>query len=148
MSNEQFTSSLPPISSVPKLSTSERAAVLDDLFEPCTQLHTLSIGLLQEKGFSSYNDLIASIGLQLTDLAKSSSISDTEWLERILGAHPRLGEKSVHSAQSRSEQAQLHNGEDGEEAELVRLNKEYEKAFPGLRYVQVERFWGPAQSIT
>ncbi|MCJ1247332.1 hypothetical protein MMC30_004546 [Trapelia coarctata] len=138
MANEQPTSSLPPIVSVPKLSTFERAAVLDFLFEPSTQLHTLSVGLLQEKCFSSYKDLIASVGLLLTDLAESSSTSDTEWLEKILGSHPRLGEKNVHSAQSRSEQAQLHGGEDGEEAELARLNKEYEAAFPGLRYVQVQ----------
>ena len=138
MSNEQLTSSLPPILNVPKLSTSERAAVLDVLFEPSIHLHTLSVGLLQEKGFSSYNDLIASVGLQLTNLAESTSTSDTEWLEKILGAHPMLGEKNIHSAQSRSEQAQLHSGEDAEAKELARLNKEYEKTFPGLRYVQVQ----------
>lgn len=138
MPNGQQASSLPPISSLPKLPTSERAAVLDLLFEPSTQLHTLSIALLQEKTFASYNDLIASIGVQLTDLAESASTSDMEWVEQILGAHPRLGEENVHSVQSRSEQAQLHSGEDGEENKLARLNEEYEEVFPGLRYVQVQ----------
>jgi len=138
MPNEQQASSLPPISSLPKLPTSERAAVLDLLFEPSTQLHTLSVALMQEKTFASYNDLIASIGVQLTDLAESTSTSNMEWVEKILGAHPRLGEKNVHSIQSRSEQAQLHSGEDWEENKLARLNKEYEEVFPGLRYVQVQ----------
>lgn len=138
MPNEQQASSLPPISSLPKRPTSEQAAVLDLLFEPSTQLHTLSIALLQKKTFVSYNDLIASIGDQLTDLAESASTSDMEWLEQILGAHPRLGEKNVHSVQSRSEQAQLHSGKDWEENKLARLNKDYEEVFPGLRYVQVQ----------
>jgi len=125
---------LPPISSVPSLSTVERAAVLDALFEPCTALHTLSLDLLHTETFGSYNDLIASVGVQLTDLSESPSTSDTEWLDNILGAHPRLGEKKVESAQSQAEQAQLNTG--GEEANKLRnLNEEYEKAFPGLKYV-------------
>jgi 2-oxo-4-hydroxy-4-carboxy--5-ureidoimidazoline (OHCU) decarboxylase len=56
-------------------------------------------------------------------------------LEAILGSHPRLGEKKVESAQSRSEQAQLHTGGEGEAETLARLNLDYERAFPGLRYV-------------
>ena len=127
--------SLPPILKLCSLSTSERADVLDILFEPCTQLHALSVGLLQEKQFSSYNDLIASIGVQLTDLAESTSTTDTEWLEKILGAHPRLGERKVESAQSKAEQAQLNTGETVEVEELARMNRDYETTFPGLRYV-------------
>lgn len=126
---------LPPITGVPALSTIERTAVLDALFEPCTALHTLSLDLLHTRTFDSYNDLIASIGVQLTELAESPSTSDTKWLDKILGAHPRLGAKKVDSEQSRKEQAQLNQGGE-EEAQMLRsLNEEYEAKFPGLRYV-------------
>lgn len=68
---------------------------------------------------------------------------------KILGAHPRLGEKRVEtlSVHSRGEQASLGSADAGEggdgagsgpteEAEeLKRLNEEYEKTFPGMRYV-------------
>ncbi|EPE29532.1 hypothetical protein GLAREA_00692 [Glarea lozoyensis ATCC 20868] len=126
---------LPPISGIPALSTIERAAVLDALFEPCTALHTLSVDLLHTKNFESYNQLIARVGAQLTGLSESPSTSDTEWLDKILGAHPRLGEKKVESVQSQAEQAQLNTGGEGEAAKLRSLNDEYEKTFPGLKYV-------------
>lgn len=126
---------LPLVDSLPALSTTERAAVLDALFEPCTALHTLSVELLQTETFPSYFDLIASVGVQLTDLSESPSTSDTEWLDKILGAHPRLGEKKVESAQSQAEQAQLNTGGEEEAAKLRNLNDEYEQAFPGLKYV-------------
>lgn len=128
---------LPPISAVPSLPTSERAAILDILFEPCIQLHTLSVGLLHEKTFASYDDLIASIGVQLTDLTDSASTSDKEWLEKILAAHPRLGEKKVDSAHSKAEQAKMGAADSTQEKELASLNTEYETTFPGLRYVWV-----------
>lgn len=127
--------SLPPISAVPKLTTSERAAILDILFEPCTQLHTLAVAYLQRQVFPSYNDMIASIGVLLTELAESQSESDTEWLDRILGAHPRLGEKRIDSVHSRAEQAQLKDGGTSNESELMALNDEYELTFAGLRYM-------------
>ena len=127
-------SRLPAIETVPSLATEERAAILDLLFEPSTQLHTLSVPLLHEKTFTSYNDLIAAVGVQLTALSESASTSDTAWLEDILGSHPRLGAKKVDSAQSQAEQAQLQGS--SEEAEQLRkLNEEYEQKFPGLRYV-------------
>ncbi|KAH7395976.1 Oxo-4-hydroxy-4-carboxy-5-ureidoimidazoline decarboxylase [Cadophora sp. MPI-SDFR-AT-0126] len=126
---------VPEISNLPSLPTVERAAVLDALFEPCEALHTLSLDLLHTQRFESYNDLIASVGVQLTDLAESPSTSDTEWLDKILGAHPRLGAKKVDSAQSQAEQAQLNSGGEEEARKLKELNEEYEKAFPGLIYV-------------
>ena len=126
---------LPPVTSIPTLATSERAAILDTLFEPCTALHTLSVDLLRTHSFSSYSDLIASIGVQLTDLAESRSTSDTEWLNTILAAHPRLGEKKIDSAQSKAEQAQLNTGDVDDARLLEGLNEAYEATFPGLRYV-------------
>ena len=126
---------LPPIEGIPALTTIERAAILDSLFEPCTALRTLSLDLLHTETFPSYNDLIASVGVQLADLSESPSRNDTEWLDKILGAHPRLGQKKVESAQSQAEQAQLNTGGEEEATKLRELNEEYEKAFPGLRYV-------------
>jgi 2-oxo-4-hydroxy-4-carboxy--5-ureidoimidazoline (OHCU) decarboxylase len=126
---------LPPISSIPTLTTTERTAILDALFEPCTALHTLSVELLHDETFESYDALIISIRNQLTELQHSISTSDTEWLDKILAAHPRLGEKKVDSAQSRGEQAGLNTGGEEEAEQLRELNREYEEKFPGLRYV-------------
>ena len=128
---------LPPVSSISEMPPSERIAILDFLFEPSQSLHTLSLDLLHQQSFTSYNDIIATIGSQLTDLAKSKSTSDTDRLEKILVAHPRLGEKRVESAQSRAEQAQLNQGEESQASELMSLNDEYERTFPGLKYVYV-----------
>lgn len=126
---------LPPIASISVLSTIERATLLDALFEPCTALHTLSLDILHTEKFESYNDLITRVGVQLTDLSESPSTSDTEWLDKILGAHPRLGETKVESAQSQAEQAQLNTGGEEEATKLRNLNEEYERKFPGLKYV-------------
>lgn len=129
------TSRLPPIDTIPSLPTEDRAAILDLLFEPSPQLLTLSLPLLQSQSFTSYPDLIASVGTQLSALADSASSSDTAWLNDILSSHPRLGAKKVDSAQSAAEQAKLQEG-GSEEAEKLRvLNEEYERTFPGLRYV-------------
>ena len=127
--------SLPDVKSLPGCSAEDRARILDLLFEPSTQLHTLSVELLGKETFDTYQDLIASIGVQLTDLEKSASTSDKEWLDSILGSHPRLGEKHVESAQSQAEQAQLKSGGAEEQHQLAQLNIEYEKTFPGLKYV-------------
>jgi len=126
---------LPPISTLRTLSSPELAAILDHLFEPCVPLHTLSVQLLRDETFSSYDDCITSIGLQLTDLAESASTSDTQWVESILGAHPRLGEKKIDSQQSQAEQAQLASKNQVGQDELAELNASYEETFPGLRYV-------------
>lgn len=126
---------LPSIETVPSLPAEDRAQILDALFEPSIQLHTLAVPLIHGQSFESYPDLIAAVGVQLTELADSASTSDTQWLEDILGSHPRLGAKKVESAQSQIEQAQLQQG-GSEEAEKLRvLNEEYEAKYPGLRYV-------------
>lgn len=79
-------------------------------------------------------------------------------LEGILGSHPRLGEKKVDSALSRLEQAKMvaasssspsssstttvvqqdqqqQQQQQDEATMLKHLNEEYERTFPGLRYV-------------
>ena len=125
---------LPSTSELTSSSSQELASVLDHLFEPCVPLHTLSVPLLRRETFSTYDDLIASVGVQLIDLAQSSSTSDKRWLESILGAHPRLGEKNIASEQSAAEQAQL-GGTNGETKRLTELNVSYEMTFPGLKYM-------------
>ena len=131
------TARLPALSNLTRLPTTERAALLDRLFEPCASLHTLSVSLLQERTFESYDELISSIGLQLTALANSSSTRDAESLRSILAAHPRLGQSKVESTQSQSEQAQLNTGDVSSGQSLTELNHLYEQTFPGLRYVYV-----------
>lgn len=126
---------LMPISSVPSLSTEQRAELLDTLFEKCTQLHTLSVSDLHNESFTSYADLINYVRNQLVELNQSDLESDAKWLEAILSAHPRLGEKKVDSAMSRQEQAGLKDEKVEETEKLMELNKKYEEKFPGLRYV-------------
>jgi 2-oxo-4-hydroxy-4-carboxy--5-ureidoimidazoline (OHCU) decarboxylase len=126
---------LPDIATVSSLDVEQRAQILNTLFEQCTQLHTLSVSLLHEQTFPSYNGLIDAVGKQLYDLQASNLESDQKWLDAILSAHPRLGEKKVDSEQSRKEQAQLNSGGEGEAKKLAELNQKYEKRFPGLRYV-------------
>ncbi len=152
-----MSTTLPPISTLPTQPASTRAAVLDLLFEPCTQLHTLSVSTLHDKSFASYDELAAAVGAQLIELFESGLKSDQDWLDVILNAHPRLGEKKVESELSRLEQAAMNrDGSGGVEAggglggaggsseaeaaeaeaeKLRRLNVQYEAVFEGLRYV-------------
>lgn len=126
--------SLPPVGTVSELDTEDRAQILDVLFEPCRQLHTLSVESLKENIYESYAELIGDVGRQLNVLYNSNLASDEKWLNEILAAHPRLGEKRVDSEQSRAEQAQLR-GSAEESLKLAKLNEAYESKFPGLRYV-------------
>jgi hypothetical protein len=142
------TPTLPPPASLASIDAEGRAQVLDLLFEPCTQLHTLSVTPIAEQSFQSYPELSAFVGKQLTALLASGLESDQKWLDAILGAHPRLGEKKVDSALSRQEQAAMKAAEshasqsdqsqaeaEGIATKLAGLNKRYEATFPGLRYV-------------
>lgn len=129
--------SLPPISSLTHSDDSTLTTVLDLLFEPSPPLHALSLPILRSATFPSYEALIAAVNAQLSALAASGSQDDIATLSEILCSHPRLGGKKVDSEQSRKEQAQLQGGEE-EGRMLKELNEEYEKVFPGLRYVYVQ----------
>jgi hypothetical protein len=129
---------LPSPSSLAALPDADRAQVLDALFEPCPQLHTLSIATLGDNSFPDYPTLISTVGEQLTTLLEASSTSDGDWLDAILAAHPRLGDKKIDSEQSRREQAQLQGRQGDEDVQrLAELNQEYESTFSGLKYVSV-----------
>ena len=184
------TPSLPPIHDLPSLDVAARIHILDLLFEPCVPLHTLALPLLSPSGaqtfapasalhhesFPSYKSLIDAVGAQMRALAESASTSDKTWLDGILSAHPRLGEKKVDSALSRMEQAAMlaasaaatagsgagadtgtgvpapaaaAGSEAADEAtRLKQLNDEYEQAFPGLRYVCVMALPLPTRLLT
>ena len=72
----------------------------------------------------------------------SSSSSSTgnrrKLLEDVVNAHPRLGEtKKQLSTHSMLEQKNLQSSQDSPEIQkkLLELNHEYEKVYPGLRFV-------------
>jgi len=119
--------SLPPITTLSS-SPAQIQTVLDHLFEPCPTLYTLVASHLP-RSFASYDefaDFVADLLFALDDQDK---------LLDVLGAHPRLGAKRVESVHSQGEQRSLA-ADGGEEAErLERLNDEYERAFPGMKYV-------------
>ncbi|TID18353.1 Oxo-4-hydroxy-4-carboxy-5-ureidoimidazoline decarboxylase protein [Venturia nashicola] len=135
---------LPPATRLSCLPDTDRAEILDILFEPSPALHSIFLPLTGAQTFRSYKHLITATGTKLFSLAESSKSEDLRELEHVLSSHPRLGEKKVESAMSKMEQAAMlkasGEGEGGEakakEAETLRaLNKEYEETFPGLRYV-------------
>lgn len=120
------TTQLPPAEALGSLSSAERTAVLDLLFEPSEAMHSLAAML--GEGRSSYGEMIGGIRSELGRWADDAR--KTAELDQVLAAHPRLGDKKVDSEQSRAEQAQLQKSED-----LSRWNALYEATFPGLRYV-------------
>jgi 2-oxo-4-hydroxy-4-carboxy--5-ureidoimidazoline (OHCU) decarboxylase len=133
--------SLPPATSLNKIGDDAILKnILDLLFEPSPILHDLALPMLHRRFWHSYTDVIDAIYDSLTILIEdSATASDRAELDAVLGSHPRLGAKKVESEQSRAEQAQLQQ-QDGAAAEaeakmLSDLNDEYERKFPGLRYV-------------
>jgi len=126
---------LPPAHTVPTLSTRKHIEILSALFEPCPALNTLALEYLAAGPFESYDDLVGIVYGLLADLNGSKTPKNTEWLLKILAAHPRLGAKKIESELSAEEQASLAAANAEEEEALKRLNDEYEKKFPGMRYI-------------
>lgn len=128
---------LPDVTSLPTLPDAELTAILNLLFEPSDDLHTLALPTLRAITFASYPELVDTIRDQLLVIAQNvpADPNSRKPLHSILGSHPRLGEKKVHSSQSAAEQAQLQSGAQEEAEKLAALNREYEAKFPGLRYV-------------
>ncbi|EGP90107.1 unnamed protein product [Zymoseptoria tritici ST99CH_1A5] len=123
---------LPPITTLPSLPQEAHIQILDLLFERHASIHTLLLPHLHTP-HPSYPALVSTIHTRLLSLL--SSPSDLPVLEDILSSHPRLGAKKVDSAQSVAEQAALQTGAEEEAEQLKRLNEEYERTFPGLRFV-------------
>lgn len=124
---------LPPASTLPTLPAETQQAILSALFEPSPSLHATLSPLLQTP-HQTYPSLISTIKTHLLSLRTT----DHSLLLSILASHPRLGAPKVESAQSQAEQANLRQG-GGDSEEVVEqlrvLNEEYEKKFPGLRFV-------------
>ncbi|KAK4448962.1 Oxo-4-hydroxy-4-carboxy-5-ureidoimidazoline decarboxylase [Podospora aff. communis PSN243] len=136
--NPSATPFLPAVTSLPTLPDASLTSTLDLLFEPSPDLHALALPTLRHISFDSYDHLIATLRESLLAIAASlTSDDDRKPLHNILGSHPRLGEpkKETLSEQSRKEQARLQEGKEEEREMLRGLNEEYERAFPGLRYV-------------
>lgn len=142
---------LPLPSFLVSLSKDEQFKVLDTLFEPSPELHTLIGPKLGSGGFSTYTELVDIVGDQLKALSISQSSADKQMLMKILGSHPRLGrpppasisdgskattEPESLSELSRNEQKNLNTTASSEQAVMLSLlNHEYEQTFPGLRFV-------------
>ena len=121
--------SIPNISSLPFLPTADLTNLLDYLFEPSTAIHDTLLPVLRASTYPSYGLLIDACQTALFTLAALPDQSSA--LHSVIGSHPRLGAKKVDSAASTAEQASLA----GQGEQLAKLNDEYEKTFPGLRYV-------------
>lgn len=129
---------LPDVTTLASLPEPTLISVLDLLFEPSEDLHTLAIPTLRSITFATYPELIDTLRDQLLAIAQSvhSDPAARKPLLSILGSHPRLGASKIDSAQSAAEQAQLlQTGAEAEAEKLAALNREYEARFPGLRYV-------------
>ncbi|KAF2453223.1 Oxo-4-hydroxy-4-carboxy-5-ureidoimidazoline decarboxylase [Lineolata rhizophorae] len=141
---------LPSLSALPTAPRSSQTALLDALFEPSPAMHALALPLLAHPPPpSSLAALVLSVQGALMTLAANADYDPArrDMLEDVLGAHPRLGAANAGlSEESRREQAAMEAaaavgpppGEDErrrEADELARLNAEYERAFPGMRYV-------------
>ena len=128
---------LPDIASLSTLPQDTLVRALDLLFEPSPELHAIAIPTMRHITFGSYQELIETIRDELLTVQRAvhPDPAARRPLLSILGSHPRLGEKKLDSAQSAAEQAQLRSTSTDEAEKLAGLNAEYEKVFPGLRYV-------------
>ncbi|KAK9462686.1 putative allantoinase 1 [Lipomyces oligophaga] len=122
---------LPTPGTFASLSTDECSEIIIHLFERSAALETLIMPFfLTESSYITFISRTRSELLNLSDEAETDSVKKSALFE-ILGAHPRLGARKVESVHSVAEQASLQ----GEGQKLAALNTEYERAFPGLRYV-------------
>ncbi|KAK9455405.1 putative allantoinase 1 [Dipodascopsis uninucleata] len=122
---------LPDPSTFRSISDQEKSIILTHLFEKSSALEQIILPIFSM--VLSYKELICEcrkVLLSLTAEAQNNSEKKTKLVE-ILAAHPRLGARKVDSVHSAAEQASLQ----GETTKLAALNEEYEKKFPGLRYV-------------
>lgn len=135
---------LPSPSNLISLPPDQQFQALDTLFEPSPDLHAIIGPILSTQTFSSYPGLTDAVGNCLFALATANSLLDQQVLIKILGSHPRLGRPAPNTSAeslselSKEEQANVNTSGVEEQAERLRLmNEEYERQFPGLRFVYV-----------
>lgn len=129
--------------SISSLPLDRQFHVLDTLLEPSPELHTVMAPVLSSQSFSSYPALIDAVRDRLVALSTAQSSTDQQTLIKILGSHPRLGRAPPTTATtaepmselSKKEQARLNTPGEDQAERLTSLNEEYERRFPGLRFV-------------
>lgn len=119
--------------------------IMDELFEPCEGLQTLTIrnGTFKAeasplKNYSEFIELVRSTLLQASVQAEQEGGQMVNLLVDVVGAHPRLGEPKLKlSKHSQAEQRNLQRSQDPPHIlkRLAHLNAEYEKQYPGLKFV-------------
>lgn len=114
-----------------KLARPEQEKLLSLLFEHSQVFNDYVLPVCQEPA-ESWPQLIEHIRTHLHALLATPQ---DERIPGIIAAHPRLGAKKVDSALSQAEQASLKAASELEAQQLAALNAEYERQFPGLRYV-------------
>lgn len=131
---EPMSYSLPPASQLHELPVDQQKETLGHLFEPCETLSTFIIETVLSRRVASYHELIESTRSELIKFL--STDEENPAVAKIIAAHPRLGpaKNQTLSLHSTSEQKSLA-GTKEESQQLLNLNEEYERVFPGLRYV-------------
>lgn len=136
---------LPGIASFVSSPLDDQVKVLDTLFEHSDSLvwFTLRNKEFMSQKWGNYLEFIDAVRLRLVKLCKDTeqegiSSRGTDHLVNIIASHPRLGEpKKQLSIHSLNEQRNLGGQSDSAEVQekLRLLNKEYENAYEGLRFV-------------
>lgn len=115
----------------------EKTELLAHLFEPCPTLAQLLIANVMTRNFSNYTEFIESCRIYLNQYLEEEELKEAPLpkIAKIIAAHPRLGpSKDSLSSHSTEEQKSL-SGSKEEAKMLADLNEQYERTFPGLRYV-------------
>lgn len=122
-----------PIQDLHTATTATQIEVLDQLFEPCATLQKLVLPTVQT-AFPLYSSFIEEVRIELFKLI-TPELDDAR-IDKIIAAHPRLGAPKQVKLLEHSSSEQKSLGSDPVQTQkLVELNDEYEKTFPGLRYV-------------
>lgn len=129
---------LPPVSQLSSLTQSEQDELITHLFEPSSTIFTYLRPYLSTS-YSSYLDFIETSRTAFLKLSKDKTrdeLIQDERISEIIACHPRLGvPKTVKlSEHSANEQKSLQS-DDSTIQKFITLNENYEKVYPGLRFV-------------
>ncbi|ODQ78525.1 hypothetical protein BABINDRAFT_162730 [Babjeviella inositovora NRRL Y-12698] len=129
--------SLPQISEISHLNEGGKDEFLGHLFEPCSTLNAfLRESNVFKQEYLSYKAFIESCRSELLAFLASPSEHPDPRISQIIAAHPRLGGGNAKKLSLHSEKEQQSLQSSPEElAKLMDLNEQYERTFPGLRYV-------------
>ncbi|CAD1813312.1 OHCU decarboxylase family protein [Candida parapsilosis] len=133
---------LPPIEQFRSSPPEEQKVVIDHLFEPCDSLNWFIQSCVIKKNYESYAEFINLVRNELEILvyrngffAVRNGFEANTLINEIISAHPRLGAPKHTKLSQHSAEEQKKLGGEQMQKRLAELNEEYEKTFPGLRYV-------------